>query len=235
MEDYTELIKTVEAYDWGRSGAPLLLIDAEVRKLLGHPDRLAALEDALIRVLASPNASIAAKQGVCKRLGLIATRRSLGLLTAMLIAPETSDMARYALESIPLDAVDSSLRSALLRTEGRTRVGIIHSVGNRRDARAVPLVGKLSFDPDDTTAQAAAWALGRIGGHDAIRVLSARKDTARGRVRLEVLDAYLVCARRLASQGDKKQAMAMYKELSAEAMPAPIRRAASLGVKAVAG
>lgn len=228
MEDLTELMKAVKAYDWGQSGAPLLLIDAEIRKILHRPDHLAKLEDALLEILRS-DASVAAKRGVCKRLGLIATERSVPVLAAMLTGAETSDMARYSLEPIPSAAADVALRAALSKTRGTARVGIINSIGNRKDSQAVPALGGLLSDSEEAVAQASAWALGRIGGAEAIQLLAARKDTARGRVRMEILDAYLICARRLVSAGKKTDAVAMYKELSAEGMPAPIRRAASLG------
>lgn len=231
MEDLTELMKTVRAFDWGRSGAPLLAIDAEIRKILGHSDHLANLEEALLGVLRS-DASVAAKRGVCKRLGLIASERSVPTLAAMLTVAETSDMARYALERIPSDAVERVLREALHKTQGRTRVGIINSIGYREDSRSVKELGALLQNSDEATAQAAAWALGRIGGAEAIRLLAARKDAAQGRLRLEILDAYLVCAGRLLSEGKKAEAVAMYNDLNAEGMPAPIRRAASLGVEA---
>jgi hypothetical protein len=99
----------------------------------------------------------------------------------------------------------------------------------------VAALGQLVSDSDEAVAQAAAWALGRIGGADAIRRLAANKDRTRGRVRMEVLDAYLVCARQLAAQGKKSEAVGMYKELNAEGMPATIRRAASRGIEAAQG
>ncbi len=230
MEDLTELTKAVEAFDWGRSGAPLLAVDAEIRKVLGHPEQLARLEEALLSVLRS-DASIAAKRGVCKRLGLIAGERSVPTLAAMLVDPETSDMARYSLERIPSDAVDAALRDALPKTKGTTRVGVINSIGNREDSAAVAPLGALLDETDEAVARAAAWALGRIGGSEAIRLLAARKDTAKGRVRREALDAYLVCAARAASEGNRTEAVAIYNELNREGMPAPIRRAASLGLR----
>ncbi|MEX2300762.1 MAG: HEAT repeat domain-containing protein [Bryobacterales bacterium] len=231
MEDLTELIKTVKAYDWDQSGAPLLAIDAEIRKLLGHPDHLAKLEEALLGALQS-NASLAAKRGVCKRLGLIASERSVPTLAAMLVDTETSDMARYSLEQIPSGAVETALRQALAKTKGLTRVGIVNSIGNRNDSRAAAALGQLLDDTDQAAAEAAAWALGRIGGPEAVRLLAARKGAAPNPLRAEILDAYLVCAGRLASEGNKAQAQAMYKELNAEGMPRPIRRAAELGLKA---
>jgi HEAT repeat protein len=231
MEDLTELMDAVKAYDWGRSGAALLAIDAEIRNLAGHADHLANLETALLGVLQS-DASLAAKRGVCKRLGLIAGERSVPVLAAMLAADETSDMARYSLERIPSARVDAALREALAKAQGGARVGVINSIGNRRDSQAVEPLGKLLGDADEDTAQAAAWALGRIGGVEAIRLLAARKDSAQGRVRAEILDAYLVCAGRLAAEGKRSGAETMYNELNADGMPAPIRRAAALGLKA---
>jgi HEAT repeat protein len=231
MEDLKELTEAVTTYDWGKSGAPLLAIDAEIRKILGHPDLLMKLEDALLSILRS-DASQAAKRGVCKRLGLIASERSVPTLAGMLNDAETSDMARYSLERIPGPAVDTALRGALPKTQGKTRVGIINSIGNRKDSAAVPQLGKLLANSDQGAAEAAAWALGRIGGSEAIRLLAAHKNSASGPLRSEILDAYLVCATRLGSEGNKSEAAAMYNELNAEGMPAPIRRAAAIGLKA---
>jgi HEAT repeat protein len=230
MEDYTELVKTLKGYDWGQSGAALLLIDGEIRKLSNQPDHLAKLEQALLDILRS-DASLAAQRGVCKRLGLIATERSVPVLSPMLTKAETSDMARYALEPIPSKAVDAALRQAMANAHGNMRAGIINSIGNRRDSEAVSALGGLLVDKDDTVAQAAAWALGRIGGPAAIRHLAARRNTAQGRVRTEILNAYLMCAERSAKEGRKAEAAAIFKELDTEGTPAPIRRAAAIGVR----
>jgi hypothetical protein len=234
MEDLTELIRGVKEYDWGGNGASLLLIDAEIRKRVGHPEQMAKLESALITVLES-DAPAAAKRAVCKRLGLIAGPRAVPVLAAMLTRPETSDMARYSLERMRIPAVDVVLRRALGATSGEVRVGIIHSIGYRGDAHAVRALADVLDDSDAAAAQAAAWALGRIGGPEAIQRLGGRRNLAQGRVRQEVLDAYLVCARRLAGEGKKAEAVGMYKELDADDMPPVIRRAAALGLKAAQG
>lgn len=232
MEDLTQFAESLKKYDWGRSGAPLLAIDAEIRKLLHHPDHLAKLEEALLSVLRS-EATIAAKRGVCKRLGLIAGERSVPALSALLTDRETSDMARYALERISAGTVASALREALPKTRGRMRIGIINSIGNLKDSGAIPALGNLLLDSDAATAQAAAWALGRIGGVEAIRLLAAHKNATPVGARREVLDAYLLCAERLASEGNKDEARAMYSELNTSSMPAPVRRAAARGLASV--
>ena len=230
MEDFTELIKTLKAYDWGQSGAPFLAIDAEIRKVAGQTSRAAKLEDALLEVLKS-NASLGAKRGVCKSLSRFATERSAQTLAGMLANADTAEMARYVMERMPPGAVDGILRGAARETRGRTCVGLVNTIGNRRDAQAVRLMAELLADADEDVAQASARALGKIGGTDAVRRLSEYRKVARPRVRAEVLDACLVCARRLAAEGKKAEAAAMYRELSAEGVPAPIRRAAERALK----
>jgi HEAT repeat protein len=232
MEDFTELVKTLKAYDWGKSGAPLLAVDAEIRKVAGMPERQAKLEAALVEVLKS-DAPAAAKRGVCKSLSLIATDQSLPTLIPMLRDTATSDMARYVVERMTSPAADAALRESFREARGRLAVGIVNSIGNRRDARALNVLGQALADADEFVAEAAACALGKIGGPDAIKRLAGYRRVARSRVRAEVLDAYLVCARRLASEGKKEEAAAMYKELAAEGVPAPVRRAAERALKAV--
>ena len=51
-------------------------------------------------------------------------------------------MARYALETIPDPSVDDALRDALGKVQGRPRLGVIGSLGVRRDAKAVDCPGR---------------------------------------------------------------------------------------------
>jgi HEAT repeat protein len=157
---------------------------------------------------------------------LIATDRSAPALEALLTGPETSDMARYVLERMPSGVADGVLRRALTKTSGRARVGIVNSLGDRQDSEAVAALARLLDETDEPAAQAAACALGKIGGPEAIRALARQRNSARARVRAEALDGYLLCARRLAAQGRESDAATMYKELIAEGVPLPVRRAA---------
>ena len=225
MEDFAALVKTLKAYDWGKSGAAFVALDAEIRKIAGIPDRMAKLEEALLEV-SRADVATGAKRGVCKSLSLIATERSIPTLEKMLSGTETCDMARYVLERMPSGGADAALRRALAASRGRDRVGIVHSIGNRKDPAAVAALAGLLENPDEPAAQAAAGALGKIGGAEAIRALARQRDSARSRVRAEVLDAYLACAGRLAAQGRKSEAAVIYRELSAEGVPMPVRRAA---------
>ena len=66
-------------------------------------------------------------------------------------------MARYAMEPIPDPAVDSALRRAG-RLKGRPLIGVIGSIGVRRDARAVDRLAALLKEQGSGVARAAARA-----------------------------------------------------------------------------
>jgi len=227
-----ELLEKVKTYDWGQSRLALTEVSDRVRKASGSPDELGRIEQGLLEVLSS-DATLAGKQFVCRELSIIGTERSVPALGKMLTGEETSDMARYALERIPGAAVDEALREALSGAKGKPKVGIINSLGQRRDKKAVPALAGLIGDSDEVVAAAAAAALGRIADSLATKALAEAKDKTSGQVRMSVLDAYLRCADQLAGKGKKKEALAIYKELSKEEMPKPIRTAALRGVISV--
>ena len=67
----------------------------------------------------------------------VATKEAVPTLAALLGDEKLSHMARYALEAIPDPSVDDALRDALGKLQGRPRLGVIGSLGVRRDAKAV--------------------------------------------------------------------------------------------------
>jgi len=223
MEDLMDKVKT---YDWGQSREPLTKVSDLVRKAYGSPAELKRIEKSLLGVLTS-DSTRAGKQFVCRKLSIIGTEESVPTLGAMLTDAKTSDMARYALERIPGAAVDEALRNALRKTTGKTRVGIINTLGQRRDNRAVRALRRLIGDSDPMTAGAAVAALGNIANSQATRALAQAKGRATGKLRLLVCDAYLKCADELAAQGNKEDALAIYNELMKE--PKPINIAALRG------
>lgn len=113
----------------------------------------------------------AEKALACKRLAIHGTPEAVPALVALLADPELSSWARIALEVIPGKASDEALRGALKRLQGERLVGVINSIGVRRDARAVTALTSKLPDPDAEVAAAAAVALGRIGGDSAAKAL----------------------------------------------------------------
>ncbi len=104
-------------------------------------------------------------------LARIGTKDSVAPLAALLGDEKLAHMARYALEPIPDPAVDDALRDALGKLKGRPLVGVIGSIGVRRDIKAVEPLCKLLKDTDADVAQAAARALGSFGTPAAAKAL----------------------------------------------------------------
>jgi type 1 glutamine amidotransferase len=229
MAKLQELLAKVKEYDWGQSRLALTEVSDIVRKAHGNQAELAKVEKALLGVLES-DAKRAGKQFVCRELSIIGTEQSAPTLAKMLAGDETSDMARYALERIPGPAVDEALRKSLRQAKDNAKIGIVNSLGQRRDKKAVRALSRLVSRPDQAVAAAAAAALGRIAGPQATKALAEAKDKTSGKLQTVVLDAYLKCADQLVAEGEKSQALAIYKELGKEGMPKPIRTAAVKGL-----
>jgi len=176
------------------------------------------------------DAKQAGKQYVCRELSIIGTEQSISVLAGMLVDEETSDMARYALERIPGAAVDDALRRSLRKARGNAKIGIVNSLGQRGDAKAVRPLTRLVTGKNEALATAAAAALGRIATPAAAKTLAAAKDKTKGKVQLAVLDSYLKCADKMVADGKKAEALAIYKALGKADMPKPIRTAAVTGM-----
>jgi len=224
-----ELLEKIKIYDWDQSRLALTEVTEAIKNAHGNKTETADIEKNLLSILES-DATRAGKQFACRQLSVIGTEQSVPVLTKMLIDEETSDMARFALERIPATAVDSALRDALSKASGKPKVGIINSLGQRRDKQAVSALSKLIGDSDETTAIAAVAALGQIADEQATRALAEAKDKTAGKLKTRVLDSYLLCADKLVAAGKKSQALSIYKELSNKAMPESIRAAATKGM-----
>jgi HEAT repeat protein len=183
-------------------------------------------EARLIAVLKS-DAPRKAKADACRELARVGTRESVAPLAALLGNEELSHMARYGLEPIPDPAVDAALRDNLEKVKGRLLVGVIGSIGVRRDPKAVaPLVKRLG-DPDPEVAQASARALGRIGTLDAVTALEkALSNTAQAN-RLAVSEGLFRCADVLRAQGQRKESQAIYEQLRNAGVPEYVKTGAT--------
>lgn len=224
-----KLLEKIAADDQGQNRTNLIELEDIIRRSHDSPQLRKQIEKRFLEFLRS-DATLAGKQLVCRQLSIIGTEEAIPTLAAMLTQPETSDMARYALERIPGAAVDDALRNALDKTEGKVKVGIINSLGERRDEAAVTPLSKLLSYTDKDVAQAAAASLGKIASPAAAAELRNALKQASGIWHTKLADAYLTCADKFAASGDKKAAADIYKELYNPAEPPPIRSAALLGI-----
>jgi len=180
-------------------------------------------EARLIAVLKSVDAPRKDKADACRLLAITGGKDSIAPLAALLGNEELSHNARYALEPNPDPAADEALREALGRVKGGPLVGVIGSIGVRRDAKAVGALAKLLNDSDPVVARAAARAMGKIGTIEAANALQAALPQASAGNRLDFCEGLFRCAESLAAHDQKEQAVAIYDELCKLDSPHQVR------------
>jgi HEAT repeat protein len=183
----------------------------------------------LIRMLQDPAATQFQKSKACMRLAMVGTKEAVPALAALLRDPLTGHYARFGLVPIPDPSVDDALRAALGTLKGKLLVGVIDSIGQRRDPQAIGALTKLMYGADAGAAQAAIAALGRISGGAATTALQAGLAKTKDPLRSAVAAACLVCAEGLLAKGDRQQALSLYDRLSRPDIPKPVRFAAMHG------
>ena len=163
------------------------------------------------------DAPVSEKVLAAQLLGQVGTPAAIAPLAELLDKPELAHAGRYGLAMIPGADTDKAFRDAAGRLQGMLLAGVFQSMGDRRDAAAVPILAKRLDDGDKTVAAAAADALGRIGTADAAKALKPFIGKT-----VEASRAYLNCA-----QNDA----ALYGDIlkAGDAVPQSIRLAALRG------
>jgi len=205
-------IQRIATYKHGQDAGNLIAVAGLVVKSHDNPKerkRLAGRLAALLETDATP----AAKWFVCKQLWRVGSADVVPTMARLLANNETADMARYALERMPCWEAGAALHEALGKAQGAVKVGIINSLGERREGLIAADLGRLAGDSDRAVAGAALLALGKIGGPQAAATLSDAKQKAPPKLVPTVDEALLLCADRLAADGDVKQAERMYMRL----------------------
>jgi HEAT repeat protein len=226
--------EALKTYDWGADRNLLAPIDAAVVATHDDPAAGKQLETRLAAVLKT-DAPRDAKDFVCRKLMVIGTAESVPALAELLTDKDLSHMARYALQRMPAPEATQALRDALPKVDGVTKIGVIGSLGARHDAASVPALAALLGDADAKIACSAAYALGAIGTADASKALGGAAKTSSDGLKQAVADASLRCAERLLADGNRAEAMRVYKSLCGEDQPKHVRLAATRGLLAVAG
>lgn len=184
-----------------------------------------------IEVLKS-DASLEAKGVAFRQLAQTGDLQAIPVLAALLTDAQLAHMARYALEPMPYPEAGAALREALDNTSGLLKAGIISSLGIRKDVQALPALIALLGDQDLEVAQAAAKALGEIGGRDAVKALKTTmiQSGDSPAMRQASCNALLSCAEILSAsenQGDRQSADDLYQALyQNEDLLTPVRAAA---------
>jgi len=182
-------------------------------------------EDELIAMVSSPSSTFFQKAIACKRLYMIGTRKSIPAVAAHLGEEHLGHYARFVLEPMPDPQVDVVFREALGRLKGPVLVGVLTSIGVRRDPAAVEPVAALMTDGDVDVARAAAATLGTISGRAAAELLMGGQSRVSAEVRPVWARAALVCADRMAAD-EPRMAMDIYNTLNSTSYPKPVMLAA---------
>ena len=156
------------------------------------------------------DASPAEKAITCKRLAVYGSEAAVPALAALLPDEKLSSWARIALEVIPGPAADEALRQATGKVRGTLLVGVINSIGVRRDARAIDVLAERLKDTDAEVASAAAVALGHIGGEQASKTLQQFLTSASDKVRPAVAEGCILCAEKYLSGEKSAEAAKLY-------------------------
>lgn len=164
-------------------------------------------EAELIAVLRS-DAAEADKALACKKLAVKGSAAAVGDLAALLANERLASWARIPLEAIPGPEAGAALRNAAGSLSGKLLVGVINSLGAKRDAAATDLLVARLADADAEVAAAAAAALGKIGTPAAAAALA--KALVAGPRLDDVAQAAIVCAERLHGAGSAQEAAALY-------------------------
>ena len=168
-------LQKVLSYTFGDSREPLTAVQDMVRT--ASKEQRLALERQFATILGMSDATYDAKDFACRQLWRIGTAESIPALTPMLIDEKYSDMARYALERNEIPEAGKAIRDALPKASGKPLIGLINTLGARRDALAVAALEKYAASADEEPATAAIAALGKIGGPKAGAILSRVKTT----------------------------------------------------------
>jgi HEAT repeat protein len=195
-------------YDFGGDvGAltPLTQLVASSRENAIEQEQIAAR----LATLLGTAAPRGAKDFACRQLAILGTAEAVPALAGLVVDEQLSCIARSALERIPGPAADQALRQALGKVRGKLRIGVIYSIGHRRDENAVGTLAPLLNDSDPATAMAAAVSLGKIGPA-AREVLQRELGHASEPLHSAVAAAYLCCADRLLAAEKTIEARSIY-------------------------
>lgn len=197
-----------------------------VSSLAAASEPISAKEKELIDVV--NGGEPADKALACKQLALHGTKACIPALEPLLGDERLASWARIALEAIPDPAADEALRRAAGTLKGNLLIGAINSIGVRRDAKAVLLLGDHLAAAEPEVAAAAAVALGRIGDIAANTTLQASLADGRADVRAAVAEGCILGAERLLAEAEAAGASTLQSPSNTSLIELNLRQATEL-------
>ncbi len=150
----------------------------------------------LAAILQDANASLYAKTLACKQAAQTGTSACVPALAAVLRDETLSHPARIALLQIPGPEATQALCEALTDAKEGTLLGLVGTLGQRRDPAAVAHLTPYLMHDDAQVVRATAVAIGTIGTADALATLEKRFAEADDSQKVLLIDGLLACAQR---------------------------------------
>ena len=180
----------------------------------GQSDR----EKELIALLRS-QAPAGEKALACKQLTIYGSSAAVPALAPLLSDPQLASWARIPLEAIPGAEADEALRKSLEVLDGDLLIGVINSIGVRKDAGSVTALAARLTHKNPDVAAAAAVALGHVGDGEATKALRTALATTPLTVRGAVAEGCVLAAERAMAQGRDKDAIEIFDEVRKTELP----------------
>ena len=168
----------------------------------------------LLKVIQSPEMSDVDRANAFEKIGDIAREDAVEPLAGFLSDNKWSHYARFALQKMEGENVTDALFHSLDALEGDLRLGVIDTIGRRRDPFAVPRLAELLTDADVKVAAAAAVALGGIGTTNAAAALTEALSSEQDSSRKESLaSSLLIAGQGLVKSGNTRDAVDLFDRL----------------------
>ena len=165
----------------------------------------------LLERLAKDDTHQAARAWILRQLENVGRAESVPALKKTMGSPfhHLRELARRALEQNPSGEAGAALRALAAAEKDRgTKRALVHSLGERGDAKAVGMIAEMVGGNDSALRHTAIGALGKIASEEATKVLSEGFGEAKGADADAMADALLESASRLtAHHADKAKAI----------------------------
>jgi hypothetical protein len=213
-------------FDGIESVVSLVEIVSQVSAASSDKNELNEIEQTLIATLQDDSANFLSVQAACNTLGLMNSADAVPALTALLAkSTPLSDAARLGLQRITDPAAGKALVAALSSAPSGQRVGIIVSIGARRESNATTALADIVGTSNSHESKVAVRSLGQIGTIESLELLQSleRNDAT-------VLRAINDCAYEILKGGYHQVAAAAFQSvLNRKDASSVIRQCALLG------
>lgn len=210
-----DALNTVEKYVDEATGRYKIRVDAEAR---------------LVDVLKANGVSAAAKEFAGNQLYRLCDEDTIPAFRDLLKRSDAWDIARKGLEQINHPKAEDALIEGLENADGKVAIGIMESLGNRRDPKAANALRRWAKAGNIAETEAALTALGKIPGPEAMQELDWCRVNLTRPMRPAATQAYLQCGWSSMEHGDKDTAIAIFDALLIDFEPVEVKAEAMRGM-----